>query len=99
MLSRRHDELCPGPPEQACPRIRIVLFRGEPLDEIRVAELRVIAKGRPVMLELGGTLQVHMPWIPLVPKRGNGVYAPMDENPELAIDVPVRRLVALQALP
>ena len=68
-------------------------------DEVLVAELVLRAVGLDVVLELLRALLVHVAGIPLVAEGGHGIDAPVDEDAELAVLVPRRRLVRSERFP
>ena len=99
MLRHRHHILCPGFFEQVGPGVRGELLRLEQGDEILVAERLVGAVGLDVMLKLPAALNVHVAGIPFAAEGGHGVNAPVDEDAELGVPVPLRGLEGAQGFP
>jgi hypothetical protein len=99
VLRHRHHEPGARVAEQLGPLIGIELRRVEEGDEVLVPELTVTTVGRQVMRVLGRTGLVHGARVPLVAEAGHAVRPPVDEDAELAIHVPSRRLVPAQRFP
>jgi len=85
--------------EQSGPAPGVELLGLEALDEVLVAELRLRAVGGDVVVELLLAALVHVPRVPLVAEGGHRVGAPMDEDPQLAVEVPPRSLELLEGRP
>ena len=80
--------------EEACPLHRVEGRSCEPGDEVLVAEVPLRAVRVAVMLVDRRARTVHFARIPLAGVCGDAVRTPVDEDAELAIDVPVRDLIA-----
>ena len=65
-----------------------------PGDEVLVAEVPLWAEGVAVVLVDRRARPVHLARIPLAGVGGDAVRTPVDEDAELAVDVPVRDLIA-----
>ena len=89
--TRRRKQLCPG----SC----VELLGTKQGDEIFVAECRLWTVCRDVMFVFAAPLYVHIARVPLTTKCRHGVWSPMDENPELAVPIPLRYADALQRFP
>mgnify|MGYP000344961181 CR=1 FL=1 len=99
VLGHRHLVAGAGLLEEGRPPIGIKSFTPEEGNEVLVAELRLGTVGGPVVGELARAGPVHVARVPLVAKGGNGVDAPVDEDAELGVEVPLGNGVALQRLP
>lgn len=99
VLGHRHHIARAGVAEQLGPAIRIELGRGELGNQILVAGACLRPVARHVMGEFLGSLQVHVARIPLAAERRHREHAPMDEDAELGIVVPRRRLIGLECSP
>ena len=74
-------------------------FRPEQGDEILVAELLLRAVGLHVVFVGRGALDVHIPGVPLVVVSGHAVNAPVDENAEFGVLIPLGGLPVGQGFP
>ncbi len=99
VLSDRDDVARAGIVKELCPRIRIEVLGGEFGDQVLVAEAGLRAVGGDVVGEVRHVLLIHVARVPLAAEAGHGVHAPMDEDAELGIAKPFRRLICAQALP
>src|SRR5450432_3265546 len=99
MLKDRHHILRASVLEQPRPRSRFETFSLETRDELFVAEFVGSAVGCYVMLVFVRAGHIHIPWIPFIPKRRNGVHAPVNENSEFRVLVPLRHFIAVERLP
>lgn len=99
VLGHRHHIARAGRAEQLGPAIRVELGRGELGNQILVAEARLRAVGGHVMGEFLGTFQIHVARIPLAAECRHREHAPVDEDAELGVVVPRRRLICLQCRP
>src|SRR5579871_4815501 len=99
MLKDRNYIFSTGVLEELRPRLGIVVLGLEHRDEVLIAELRQRAIFFNVVLIDSRARKVHLAWIPLVAESRNGVKAPVDENAEFRIFVPVWNLVARESIP
>jgi hypothetical protein len=99
VLGHRHHVARARGPEERGPAPGVELLGPEHGDEILVAEARLGSEGRDVMTEGGLVLLVHVPRVPLVAEARHGIDAPVDEDPELGIQVPLGHGVFLQRFP
>src|SRR3984885_6214426 len=99
MLGNGHHVARAGIMKELCPGVGIEVLRGELGNQILVAELRFRTVGGNVMREIRRAMLVHVARVPLAAKAGDGVDTPVNEDAELRIAKPLRRLVGAQALP
>gem|GEM_PF-5543590 len=99
VLGDGHDVLRSGLQEQVRPLVGIEPLRPEHRDEVLVSKTVLRAVRADVVLELGGSAHVHVARVPLVAEGGHAVHAPVDEDPELGIQIPLGDDVVLQAVP
>ena len=99
MLRHGHDVLRPGALEQRRPGVGVKLLRPEQGDEVLVAEFPVGAVGGDVVLVGLGAGHVHVAGVPLAVVGGHAVHAPVDEDAELGVPVPLRRAIVRQRFP
>ena len=94
MLGDRNDILRAGGLEELGPFGGVELLCAEERNQILVA-LCVVAVGKMLFEILVGAVLgvVHVAWIPLVLGRRDRVHAPVNEDAELRILVPLRLLV------
>ena len=94
VLRHRHNVFCARLFKKRSPCVRIKLFRLKHRNEIFVAEILVCTVGFDMVLVDLGALYVHVTRIPFAVKRRHAVHAPVDENAELRLLIPLRRLPA-----
>ena len=99
MLSDGDDVASASVFEELGPFLRIPFGGGEERDEILVAEFVLGAEALNVFGEGGIFLLIHVAGIPLVLRAGNGIDAPMNEDAEFGILIPLRHLEAAQGIP
>ena len=99
VLSHRDDVLRSGLLEQLGPGVRVPLLGGELGNEILVAKGRLWAEMLAMPLEIGIVLDVHAMRVPFSVVRGNRVNAPVNEDAELGIEIPLRHGVLSEGLP
>src|SRR5882757_8014670 len=85
--------------EEICPSLGIIFLGFEHGDEIFIAELRQWPIGAYVMLVDLRPLEIHLAGIPLAAKCGNGIDAPVNEDAEFRIPVPVGLFVLGERIP
>lgn len=99
VFGHRHNITSAGTLEEGDPLLGVILFGLEERDEVLVPEfvLRAVVFGMP--LDALGVL-VHMPLVPFAAMSGNGIEAPVNEDPELCLVEPGRHRVGVaQGLP
>ena len=99
MLGDRNDIPSPRLFKKIHPGVRVEFQGGKQGNEIFVAEGRLRPVHGQVMRKCVGATQIHIPRIPFIPKSRDRVDAPVDEDPELRIAEPLRRLVSPEGLP
>ena len=104
MLGHGNDVARAGFLEKLRPGRRVPLFRRELRDQILVAELVLMRRvlRRKVFLEILVRAffgPVHVARIPLIFRAGHRIHAPMDEDAEFRVLVPLRNLIVAKALP
>ena len=95
----RHDIAGAGCPEQLCPIAGIEGLGLQHRDEVLVAKPVLRPVGLDVMLKGRIAFRVHVAGVPLTAKGRDGVDAPMDEDAELGICIPLRDFEILQRTP
>ena len=99
MLKYRHHVLRSGYLKQARPCDRVEMLRLEQGNEVFVPELVRRAVGRQMVLVLLRVRSIHVAGIPFAAKRRHGVNAPVNEDPELGVAIPIGYFVLLERLP
>ena len=99
MLCDRHHKARARGSKELCPGSRVELLGTEQRDEIFVAEGRLRSVCCHVMLVLATPLHVHIARVPLSAEGGYGIGPPVNEDPELAVLIPLWHADALQRFP
>ena len=82
-----------------CPEVSVELIGGKQRDEVLVAKIPVRPIGFDMVLILGGSLDVHIPRIPLVVVGGNAVQSPVDKDAKLRLFKPGRHRKVREGFP
>ncbi len=75
------------------------MLRAKHGNEVLVAEFRLRAVGRDVMLERGSALHIHVARVPLVSECRNRIHAPVDEDAELGVAKPLGDAIGGERIP
>src|SRR5579859_6090560 len=99
MLGDGDDVFCASFLEEAGPGGGIEMLGFEERNEIFVAEFILRAVSRDMVFKFPGFGPVHFAGIPFGAEGGNGVNAPMDEDAEFGVLVPLGNFVLFEGLP
>ena len=75
--------------EQLNPAVRLPAFRFEHRDEILITKNRLRAILPAVIIKSLFASKVHVPRVPLVVIGRHGIHAPVQEDAELGVPVPI----------
>ena len=92
VLRHRYNVFCARLFKKRSPCVRVEFLGLKHRNEILVAEILVCTIGFDMVLVDLGALYVHVARVPFAVKRRHAVHAPVDENAELRLLIPLRRL-------
>src|ERR1700722_6822176 len=99
MFGDGHYELRAGFAEEFGPLVGVEFGRGKPRNEVFVAECGLRPECLHVVLEGRVVFHVHVARVPLAVERRDRIDAPMNEDAELGVLIPLRRQISLERVP